>query len=92
MKKEQVPMTASEKQRQIRKEALATAILFVICFVWHVGFGFGFNGCGIEWLGLPLWWWLSTPGLFVVGVVGVLILLTKVFRNFDLGEETEEDE
>ena len=36
---------------------------------------------------LPLWWILSTPGVFVIAVVGVVILLKKVFVNFDLDEE-----
>ena len=40
--------------------------------------------------GLPLWWILSTPGVFVIAVVGVVILLKKVFVNFSLEDEGEE--
>lgn len=83
------PMTHEEKNRQIRKEALATVILFAICILWHVGFGYGLSGCSIQFFHLPLWWWLSTPGVFVVAVVGVIFLLKKVFVNFDF-DETEE--
>lgn len=83
------PVTREEKNRQIRKEALATIILFLICFVWHVGFGYGLSGKELYVMNLPLWWVLSTPGVFVVAVVGVIILLKKVFVNFDLEDETE---
>ena len=82
-------MTREEKDIQIRKEARATVVLFVICFVWHVGFGYLLSGSGITVAGLPLWWILSTPGVFVVAVVGVVYLLKKVFENFSLDDEEE---
>ena len=82
-------MTRKEKDNQIRKEARATVVLFVICFVWHVGFGYLLSGSGITVAGLPLWWILSTPGVFVVAVVGVVYLLKKVFVNFSLDDEEE---
>ena len=82
-------MTREEKNMQIRKEARATAILFCICFVWHVGFGYLLSGSGITVAGLPLWWILSTPGVFVVAVIGVIYLLKKVFVNFSLEDEDE---
>lgn len=85
------PMTHEEKNCQIRKEALATLLLFLICVVWHIGFGYGLSGVDIYLFHLPLWWILSTPGVFVVAVVGVMILLKKVFVNFDF-EENEEEE
>lgn len=85
-------MSREEKNRQIKKEAKATLILFLICVAWHVGFGYGLSGhTDIKILGLPLWWILSVPGLFVVGVVGVIILLKKVFVDFDLEDDEEED-
>jgi uncharacterized membrane protein YhdT len=83
-------MTREEKDIQIRKEARATVVLFVICFVWHVGFGYLLSGSGITVAGLPLWWILSTPGVFVVAVVGVIYLLRKVFVNFSLEDEEED--
>ena len=83
------PMTREEKNRQIRREAKATVALFLLCFAWHVGFGYGLSGSSIRIWNLPLWWIVSTPGVFVVAVVGVAFLLKKVFVNFDL--ETEED-
>ncbi|WP_165445210.1 YhdT family protein [Bacilliculturomica massiliensis] len=84
------PMTEDEKNRQIKKEALATIALFLICFAWHVGFGYALNSCGIYFMNLPLWWIVSTPGVFVVGVAGVIFLLKKVFVNFSLEAESED--
>ena len=87
--KKNVRMTREQKDIQVRKEAKATLILFLICFIWNVGFAYGLSSTGIRIGGLPLWWLLSTPGMFVVAVVGVVYLLKKVFVNFDL-EDAEE--
>ena len=86
-----ISMTREEKNAQIRKEARATAILFCICFLWHVGCAYLLSGSGVTVAGLPLWWLLSTPGVFVIAVVGVVILLKKVFVNFSLDDEEEEE-
>ena len=82
-------MTPEQKEKQIRKEARATLLLFLICFIWNVGFAYGLSGTGARLFGLPVWWLVSTPGMFVIAVIGVVILLKKVFVNFDL-EDTEE--
>ena len=84
-------MTRDEKNCQIKKEALATSVLFLICFFWHVGTGYLFNGSGVKVFGLPLWWILSTPGVFVIAVIGVIFLLKKIFVNFNLDDEDEEN-
>ena len=90
--KQSIPMTGEEKNAQIRTEARATVWLFVICVVWHVGFGLGLSGTGIRVAGLPLWWLLSTPGVFVVALIGVIYLLRHVFVDFELGEEEKGNE
>lgn len=82
-------MNREQKDKQIRREAKATLILFVICFVWNVGFAYGLSGTGVRLFGLPLWWLISTPGMFVVAVIGVVFLLKKVFVNFDLEDDEE---
>ena len=83
-------MTRKEKDKQIAKEAKATIALFALCLLWHVGFAYGLSGSGIKVAGLPLWWLLSTPGVFVIAVIGVAFLLKKVFVNFDLDDGEEE--
>ena len=82
-------MTPEQKEKQIRREARATLLLFLICFIWNVGFAYGLSGTGARLFGLPVWWLVSTPGMFVIAVIGVVLLLKKVFVNFDL-EDTEE--
>lgn len=85
-------MTEQEKHQQILKEMKATLILFILVAVWHVGTAFALNGIDFLILGMPLWFFVSTIGAFVISVVGVIILLKKVFVNFDLGEEISEDD
>lgn len=84
-----VRMTREQKDIQVRKEAKATLILFLICFLWNVGFAYGLSGTGIRLGGLPLWWLISTPGMFVIAIIGVVYLLRKVFVNFDLEDDEE---
>ncbi|MBR1937868.1 MAG: YhdT family protein [Spirochaetales bacterium] len=86
------PYTDEEKNKQIKKEAKATFILFIVCFLWHVGTGYIFNSSSIRIFGLPLWWILSCPGVFVIAIVGLVYILKNVFMDFDLGSEEEDNE
>ncbi|MBQ4596722.1 MAG: YhdT family protein [Firmicutes bacterium] len=83
-------MTNEQKHKQILKEVKATFILIAIVAAWHIGFGFLLEDIDILVLGMPLWFFVSTIGAFVVSAVGVVFLVKKVFKNFDLGEEAEE--
>lgn len=85
-------MTEQEKHQQILREMKATLILFAIVAVWHMGTAFALNGIDFLIFGMPLWFFVSTIGAFVISVAGVIILLKKVFVNFDLGEEISEDD
>lgn len=80
-------MTNEQKHKQILKEVKATFILIIIVAAWHIGFGFLLEDIDMLVLGMPLWFFVSTIGAFVVSVVGVIILLAKVFKDFDLGGE-----
>ncbi|MBR2674700.1 MAG: YhdT family protein [Mogibacterium sp.] len=80
-------MTREEKDRQVRREAGATLILFAICFFWNVFFAYTLSGLEIRIGGLPLWWLISVPGMFVIAVIGVVYLLKKVFVNFELEDD-----
>ncbi len=82
--------TEEEKHQQILKEVKATIILIAIVAAWHIGFGFALDGIDIIVLGMPLWFFVSTIGAFVISVVGVIILLKTVFKDFDLGEDADE--
>ena len=86
-------MTDKQKHQQIVKEMKATLILFCFVAIWHVGTAFALNGIDFLIIGMPLWFFVSTVGAFVISVIGVIILLKFVFVNFDLGDEfSEEDE
>lgn len=84
-------MTEEQKHQQIVKEMKATLILFIIVAIWHVGTAFALNGIDFLIVGMPLWFFVSTIGAFAISVIGVVILLKKVFVNFDLGEEVSEE-
>ncbi len=84
-------LTEQEKHKQIIKEVRATMILIAIVAVWHIGFAFVLDGIDVLVLGMPLWFFVSTIGAFVISVLGVAFLLKFVFKNFDLGEDTDEE-
>lgn len=85
-------MTNEEKHMQILKEVKATFVLIAIVAAWHIGFAFLLEDIDMLVLGMPLWFFVSTIGAFVISVAGVAVLLWKVFKDFDLGEETAEGE
>ena len=85
-------MTNEEKHMQILKEVKATFLLIAIVAAWHIGFAFLLEDIDMLVLGMPLWFFVSTIGAFVISVAGVAVLLWKVFKDFDLGEETVEGE
>lgn len=81
----------NEIHEQLMKEIKATFILIAIVAIWHVGFAFLLDGIDVMIMGMPLWFFVSTIGAFVISVVGVVFLLKKVFVNFELGEEVQEE-
>ena len=84
------PMTNQEKHLQILKEVKATFVLIIIVAAWHIGFAFLLEDIDMMICGMPLWFFVSTIGAFVISVIGVIFLLAKVFENFDLGDELDE--
>ena len=82
------PVTRAEKDIQGRREAKATLILFAICCAWNIIFAYAIPG-SIRIGGMPLWWLVSTPGMFVLAVIGVVFILKKVFVDFSLEDEEE---
>ncbi len=84
-------LTEEEKHKQILKEVKATLILIAVVAIWHIGFAFLLDGVDVLILGMPLWFFVSTIGAFAISVIGVILLLEFVFKDFDLGEEGGED-
>lgn len=87
-------LTYKEKFIQMNKEAKATWILAVICFlVWLAG-GFGVYGLvGNSWTicKMPAWFVLGSFGSWITAIIGVVILTKKVFVDFDLEDDEEEE-
>lgn len=81
----------NEIHEQLMREIKATFILIAIVAVWHVGFAFLLDGIDVLVFGMPLWFFVSTIGAFVISVAGVFVLLKKVFVNFELDEEADEE-
>ena len=82
-------LTREEKERQVRQEAKATMILFIICFAINVLAALFIKRDAGSILHLPIWWWISVPGMWVVSVVGVVVLLKTVFTDFELEDEVQ---
>lgn len=82
-------MNQQEKHQQILKEVKATFLLITIVAAWHIFFAFALEDVDLLICGMPLWFFVSTIGAFLLSVAGVAILLKKVFKNFDLGNEEE---
>lgn len=83
-------MNNEQKHQQILREVKATFILIAIVAAWHIGFGFLLEDIHILVLGMPLWFFVSTIGAFVISAAGVIFLVKKIFKNFDLGDEVDE--
>ncbi|MCL2009204.1 MAG: YhdT family protein [Synergistaceae bacterium] len=80
-------MSYREKFVQMNKEAKATwAVMAVlIAFWWITGFGVSRFDCVI--FNMPGWFVLSCLGVWVLSIVLVTALTTKVFKNFNLEDD-----
>lgn len=90
-------LTEKEKNRQIKKEALISAGLYLAFFIWwyFTGYGIAEKGTPETYtyvLGLPMWFFLSCIVGYVLFVIATVVIVKKCFKDFDLGEETEEVE
>lgn len=69
------------------REIKATLIVVALCAVWHIATAFILNGTGLYFLGMPAWFSVSTFGTILIAVVGVLVILKKVFVDFEYEDE-----
>ncbi len=82
-------LTKQEKHEQCMREIRGTLLVAVICCAWHIITAFALNGTGYYFLGMPAWFSVSVFGTIVITLVGVRILLKKVFIDFEYDEEEE---
>lgn len=83
-------LSKQEKHDQCIREIKATLIVVAICAIWHIGTAFILNGTGLYFLGMPAWFSVSVFGTIVIALVGVRILLKKIFIDFDYDDEESE--
>lgn len=87
--------TEFDKNRQIKKEAIISIILYVCFFLWwyFTGYGIAEGGTPKTYtyvMGLPMWFFLSCVVGYVLFCTASVIVVKVFFKNFELGEETEE--
>lgn len=80
-------LSKQEKHDQCIREIKATLIVVLACCIWHIGTAFVLNGTGLYFLGMPAWFSVSVFGTIVIALVGVWILLKRVFIDFDYDDE-----
>jgi len=83
-------LTKEEKHAQCMKEIKGTLLVVLICCLWHVITAFALNGSGKYFLGMPAWFSVSVFGTIIIALVGVFVLLKKVFVDFEYDDEAEE--
>ena len=81
-------LTREELNKQIKKEALCTLLLTALCAAWHIICGFALNGNGKQIMNMPQWFVVSVGG--IIAIVGILILTSKVFIDYDYDDEAAE--
>lgn len=82
-------LSKQDKHEQCIREIRATLLVVAICCIWHIGTAFALNGSGVYFLGMPAWFSVSVFGTIIIALVGVRILLKKVFVDFEYDEEEE---
>ena len=77
--------------RQIRKEAFLSMLLYLLFFIWWYVTGYGLSdGTAEEFtyvLGLPMWFFLSCVVGYILFCVATVLLVKVVFRNFPLDND-----
>ncbi len=88
-------VTEAEKNRQMKKEALISLIVYLAFFLWWWITGYGIASRGtVEtytyiW-GLPLWFFLSSIVGYVLFSVATVVVVKIFFKDFDFGDENFE--
>jgi len=70
--------------KQLKKEAIYTCILYALFFIWWYATAYGFADAPQRVWGLPLWFFLSCIVGWLFCCVGVTLLVKCCFRDVDL--------
>ena len=86
-------ITERERNAQIKKEALISALMYAAFFLWWYVTGYGLaGGDPAEYtyvLGLPLWFLLSSVVGYVLFSVATILVVKLLFKNFSLDPISE---
>jgi len=90
-------LTEKARNRQIKKEAIASAILYLCFFLWWYFMGYGIaertDPANYTYvLGLPMWFFMSCIVGFVLFSIATILLVTLYFKHFSLEETADEPE
>ena len=87
-------LSYSQAVKRSHLEAVYTTIAAVLLFVFFWAAIALTQDCSVGFFGLPLWFWLSCVGGYLLSVLVVWGLVKYFFRDFDLqvddGEEPED--
>ena len=88
-------LTDEQRNAQIKKEAIVSVIMYAVFFLWWYITGYGLAGRGTPEtytyvLGLPMWFFLSCIVGYILFSIATIVVVKKLFKNFDLGEEESE--
>ncbi len=84
-------MKRSEKFRQANREAVATVVAAAAVIVFWCIAGFGLADLDISFMHTPLWVWGGCVGTWIFAVLVTIFLTKKVFMDFSLDNDDEED-
>jgi uncharacterized membrane protein YhdT len=87
-----IKLNKEQQHDQCMREIKGTLIVVSACCLWHISTAFILNGTGLFFLGMPAWFSVSVFGTIVIALVGVRVLLKKVFIDFEYDAESDEDE
>ncbi|MEG0071478.1 MAG: DUF997 family protein [Raoultibacter sp.] len=85
------PLSYREKLKQADKEARATVVALVLTIAVWLVCGMGLSCFDLTLFHTPLWIVGGTIGTWIFAVAACVFLAKRVFVNFDLGEEGEDD-
>ena len=82
-------LTEKERNPQIKKEAIASVIMYVVFFLWWYFTGFGIAEASdpkdyTYVMGLPLWFFLSSIVGYVWFCIATVLLVKFYFKHFSL--------
>ena len=70
--------------KQLKKEAIYTCILYLLFFIWWYATAYGLADAPQRVWGLPIWFFLSCIVGWLLCCVGVTVLVKCFFRDVDL--------